>query len=33
MHDSCIVLVGLAVMEVDGKGVPGMAPAQAAAQA
>ena len=26
MHDSCVVLLGLAVMDVDGEGVPGMAP-------
>jgi len=27
MHDSCVVLLGLAVMDVDGQRVPGMAPA------
>ena len=27
MHDSCVVRIGLAVMDVDGQGVPGSAPA------
>ena len=27
MPDSCVVLLGLAVMDVDGQGVPGMAAA------